>query len=467
LLLPGAPASVDVQAELIVLAPSVHECRDQGWLERAACLVASRLAPEGIAYLLVTRWWRPRTARLLRDKGLVTDVAIAHVPNWTESRYLVPLNSVSVQYALSQLLVVPGWTHLLAGAAVRVPGAWKILPYLPQTVGLVARRPGSRPLVDWLCHQETDPPDLGSVLISTSHRGKSGAAVVHGLSARSGQPSVIAKLALTAVSNRDGVGEAEILERLGPVARAAGALIPQPLATEYVGGRPVLLQTAIRGRTAAALLGSEPEQLPAVIKRLVDWLEHWNSSTLVIKPVASDALVREIMAVAALLAPFLDRGQEYLDWLATRCAAAVGRPMPLVAAHCDLTMANVLLDEQGELGIVDWESARVEVLPLGDFFCAAADASAATRCYVDRLGAFKACFFTKGAHAATMRELTLRLTRAMRIQSDIVTLCFHACWLHHASNELQAAHDSDTRPFLEIVRWLATNRDSIDEWLVT
>jgi hypothetical protein len=114
---------------------------------------------------------------------------------------------------------------------------------------------------------------------------------------------------------------------------------------------------------------------------------------------------------------------------------------------------------------VDWEAARVEALPLGDFFYAAADASAAVRRYADRLRAFKACSTANGIHAQTTRRLHLRLRRALNISSDVATLCFHACWLHHAANELRAAEASDARPFLEIMQWLASNRASIDEWL--
>jgi hypothetical protein len=82
-LLPSPLTPVGEHVDLVVLAPSLRECRDQGWLEQAACLIADRLAPEGTAYVLATPRWRFRIARLLDEKGLATDVAIAHVPNWT------------------------------------------------------------------------------------------------------------------------------------------------------------------------------------------------------------------------------------------------------------------------------------------------------------------------------------------------------------------------------------------------
>jgi hypothetical protein len=41
----------------------------------------------------------------------------------------------------------------------------------------------------------------------------------------------------------------------------------------------------------------------------------------------------------------------------------------------------------------------------------------------------------------------------LRIEPDVVELCFHACWLRHAANE--AARGDDPRPFAEILRRVA------------
>ncbi len=52
-----------------------------------------------------------------------------------------------------------------------------------------------------------------------------------------------------------------------------------------------------------------------------------------------------------------------------------------------------------------------------------------------------------------LAPLCERLRVALDLSPELAELCFHACWLHHAANE--AAAGSATRPFGEVVRWLA------------
>ena len=128
-------------------------------------------------------------------------------------------------------------------------------------------------------------------------------------------------------------------------------------------------------------------------------------------------------------------------------------------------MWNMLLGEQGRLGVVDWESARENGLPLVDFFYAMADAVTIARGYTDRSKAFKACFVAGGTYARMVSQFATRLRRIVQLPDEMVEFCFHACWLHHAANEHRAAGPSDPRPFLKIVQWLALNRSRVGRWL--
>ena len=123
--------------------------------------------------------------------------------------------------------------------------------------------------------------------------------------------------------------------------------------------------------------------------------------------------------------------------------AAEGRAVKLVAAHNDLTTANVLVAHDGRLGIVDWDTAAPRALPLTDLFYAVADAEAATRGFADRV-------------AATSVEHERRFRDALGLDDAVADLCFHACWLRHAANE--SLRDQETRPFLEIARTVAAQR---------
>jgi thiamine kinase-like enzyme len=126
--------------------------------------------------------------------------------------------------------------------------------------------------------------------------------------------------------------------------------------------------------------------------------------------------------------------------------AAEGKPVKLVAAHNDLTTANVLVGRDGRLAVVDWDTAAPRALPLTDLFYALADAEAATRRFADRVAAF---------FAAPTQEARFRA--ALGIDDALADLCFHACWLRHAANE-SLRPELKARPFLEIVRAIAAQR---------
>ncbi len=165
--------------------------------------------------------------------------------------------------------------------------------------------------------------------------------------------------------------------------------------------------------------------------------------------VTDGLLEREILSPARRLVPVLDEGTTYIDWLRRRCEQALGHTVPLVAAHNDLTMWNVLLDDDS-VGVVDWVSAREQALPLGDYYYSLVDAVAATDRYKDRHAAFRRCFdgkeaARKGERSPFFRELT----------PAVQDLCFHACWLHLAANEQRCDDPANGRPFLRTAQSLA------------
>ena len=94
----------------------------------------------------------------------------------------------------------------------------------------------------------------------------------------------------------------------------------------------------------------------------------------------------------------------------------------------------------------------VAALPLTDFFYAAADARAAADGFRDRVEAFARTFSADGTPAADIEALQARLVAALGLEPEIVQLCFHACWLRHAANELA---QSGAGPFVEIATRVA------------
>jgi hypothetical protein len=254
--------------------------------------------------------------------------------------------------------------------------------------------------------------------------------------------------------NRSCPAEAALLEQLGPGARAAGAAVPEPLRVSTGGGRSALYETAVDGRTAAALIGETPALAPSVTARLAEWLENWNLDTRSDEPLSIDWLEDQVVAPARALAPHLSDGRGYSEWLGAKCRSCAGRTIPFVATHNDLTMVNVFVTSSGGIGLVDWEDARARDLPLLDFYYAAADAAAAAKRYADRAAAFRT-LFVEAAPGSVVRDLESRLVRALDLDPEIVELAFHACWIRHAIAEQASNAPSKARPFLEILRMAA------------
>jgi hypothetical protein len=125
---------------------------------------------------------------------------------------------------------------------------------------------------------------------------------------------------------------------------------------------------------------------------------------------------------------------------------------------------NILVDESGQLGVIDWESARSEDLPLIDFFYAVVDAVAAVQRYANRAQAVANCFAPGCAAVSTVAPITARVRDAVEVPAEVPELCFHACWLCHAADEHQK--EKPRRPFLQIVQWLALHLSQFNEQVV-
>ena len=381
---------------------------------------AQRLAEDGVLFVAGS----PRSARAaVVSAGLVAGPTILHLHGGGSRRFLVPLESV--RHALDRLVPGVGWKGRTARVGVRV-GAAPLLPLLTPA-GVVGRPPGARPLFDWLRLEAGI--EAAAPIVSYGDRPS---LLVH-----SGGDQV-AKLGPVAA-------EAETLRELGPAARAAGAHVPEPLRTGAVAGLPLLVETVLPGRPAASELrrGGAARYLGLV----GGWLERWNSATAARRPLSEADLERAVLSPLATL----DLPDAYVHRVRDLCARVTGRTVPLVAAHHDLTTANVLVGDG--LGVVDWDTAEAAALPLTDFFYAVADARSAADGFADRAASFAAMFAADGTPAAEVAELQARLVSTLGLEPDVVELCFHACWLRHAANE--AARADQMRPFGEIVRRVA------------
>lgn len=428
-----APASAGAAPpDLVLLAPTRGERTDGAWLEEAA-RVASTVAPDGLVVA-------PRPSRRLRGRlaaaGLEPATRLLHVPDLPLSRYVFPLGGPAARFALEQLVPL-GRAKRAAARALALSGVSAIAP-----TSVVFRRRGARPLFEWLSGVAA-PTEARTAIVSTSWR-PHGATVLHRFGAAQ-TPDAVVKLGGGAAEER------RALDRLGAEARTAEVEVPAVLATGTRAGLSLIVETPVAGSPASRLLRESPARAAGLLRGLFRWLEAWNAATAAPRPFRRADGERLLFGPALRLAPGLADADAHLLRLDRLIEACNDRPMPFVAAHNDLTAANVLVDENERLGIVDWEHAAPDCLPLGDLAYAAADVAAAVGGYRDRPEAFTAAFAPGGAFAALTRELLDGAARSLGIDAPAVELCLAACWLRHADNEMRKLDGEGERPFLAIL----------------
>ena len=419
------------------------------WTDSALAFVMTALGAEGVVYVLAPRLGRRRLRRAIVSCGLQVELEVVHLPNSTSSLILAPLERAAVRYALNELTLIQGWKRRAAAivASRRGVAAVALSP-----LGLVVRRPTSSPSFDWLSRLTGGA--AASVVISRTRPVGAGYFVVHGFREGDERPSLVAKIVPAAEATFDRESSA-LVSFAAATARAAGANVPQLLGSGTLGDARVLLLERLSGRLAATLLAGSPERLDDVLGRLTGWLIEWGRLTARTTRLTSTWLDDWILRPARLLAGNMNGGGAYVARLERLCAEATGREVVAMAAHNDLTMWNVIVADRTKIGVVDWEAACNHSLPLVDFYYAAVDAVAATRGYADRLLAFSSVFGERSGPRGRIAELESMVLKELTIDRGTARLAFHACWLHHAVNELQRTSETQARPFVRIVQSVA------------
>lgn len=436
--LSSSTTSDDEPVDLVVLAPSRDERRDRDWIDRAARAAATRLTPDGIAYVVPAR--ATNLTRALQAQGLAPGETLLHLPDVSRSRHVAPVGSEAERYALSGRLGMKRTKRLAAVLALRASWSAALGP-----TGAILRRDSETPLAGWLFALGERPAAPGGVLLTT-RRSPAEGSVVHRFADGEREPDAVAK-----VSSRTS-GELQALREIAPAAAGAGARVPSVIWSGVLGRTPVLVQTALSGEAAARLIARRQLEPAALQERVATWLECWAGSEALRRPLGRDDLDRFVLSPALRLVRGDQRYHAYLEELCTRACRV---SCPFVPTHGDLTAANVVVNGPDDLGVLDWEEASNEGLPLTDFFYAAADAVAAAGSYTDRPGSVVSCFAADGNHAQRVRALARRLADSLELDPVVREVCFHACWLHHASNEASRGTDPGAAPFGSILATVA------------
>jgi hypothetical protein len=444
------PAAPGRSADFVILAPDWALYPWSRSLRNVVAEAVAAMAPGAVLYVVPPRHLRPRTLRLLRDHGLKIGAPTLHLRSGA-ARYYIPLTSRSLRFAVDSWPLARRW-RVLAGLLRALPSSSSILRLLLPTIGFAtSQRENST--FSWLLSRLHETPT--EALVATSWRQTEGSALVFSFAGKNRVPEVVAKQAPPS-KRTTALHESNMLSNVASVAERAGVGVPRLIEFLDAPRQTYLLETGVSGRPISQLLPNRPRELSTVIHKLSTWLEAWHRASVQMAPLTRADCEELILEPARSLAEGLHGGPEYLGWLHEVTSQLIGREVPWVNTHNDLTMANVLQDEDGRISVVDWEAARVRGLPLADFWYSVCDAS--TVCgSSDRATMFNQCFLEEGALSTLVTPHDRKLRDIVGGPPEWLELCFHACWLEHAINEQTERLADEASPFLAIANALAAS----------
>jgi hypothetical protein len=126
----------------------------------------------------------------------------------------VPLERSPAQFAVESILPAPYWTRALAREMFRYAGARRFLSTFWESTAMSFRRPGARPLFEWLFDHNYERFLSGTAIIRRSWRGSNGTSILYCFSESDSLPSAIVKTTLVGNTSASPEREAEALRRL-------------------------------------------------------------------------------------------------------------------------------------------------------------------------------------------------------------------------------------------------------------
>jgi hypothetical protein len=444
--------------DLLLLVPDQAELRSTPWMAEAYLEIRRLISRGGIVYVLVPPHHRSAVKRQLHAMGLASEPYVHSNPGSRPS-FIAPITAGALRSAVEHTVWLGPRMRVLYGRASRLRLVRRGLERFAPTLGYLVHAQGLVPF-GWLSQITSDLPGSYDVVVRPSWRGASGAGILQCVSRRRDGSSLVVKVAHSEHAVDAVRREYQNLERFGACAIRAGAQVASPITAARVNGLFVAVQTALEGVPAALVLRRSPDRIVTVIDLLGGWLQRWYRSTALAQTLTEGHVARWLWEPLDHLRAEIDPLGTYQRWLEGLVSAISETCVPVVAAHSDLTMTNVLFERCRGLGIVDWEVAESEALPLTDFFYAVTDAIVATH-GMSRQDAFRAGFAGTGEYRRVTEQWLARLAAGLDLTGHAVELALHSCWLHHARNEATKRQATEPRPYLDLLRWLARNPDAV------
>jgi aminoglycoside phosphotransferase len=240
-------------------------------------------------------------------------------------------------------------------------------------------------------------------------------------------PTLVAKVARLA-GRDDGLakeaGNLLALQRSWPEVDC----IPRLVAHGLFLGHQILLETAVPGRPMTADMVRR--QYRVCVDAVLRWLlcQHDRAPADAEVSGLYSSLVEEPLSDLAAVLPEDAHVEQLLARVRSEAEILRTPGIPTVFEHGDLSAPNLMLQSNGEAGVVDWELATPRGLPASDAFFFLAFAAAArerARTPAARARALHRAFFGPNAWA---REDVLRYAEAVGLPSAVLPALFLLTW---------------------------------------
>jgi aminoglycoside phosphotransferase (APT) family kinase protein len=282
-----------------------------------------------------------------------------------------------------------------------------------------------------------------------------------------GQPSPVLVVKMPRLAGDNASIEREAANLLAVQASRPGGFdsIPCVVAFEQHHDRPILVETALVGQpmNRTAVRHDSASACEAVTRWLTG-VQQPTSSPTSVDPHWFERLVKAPLRHFANTFPLSAGEAQLLEQTWELIQPLRDASVPLVFEHGDLSHPNILLLEDGEVGVIDWELAEPHGLPACDlFFFLSYAAFARHNAYSndDCLSAFHTAFF--GPQAWTRPYIEDYATQ-LGLPLHLLTPLFVLCWARYTAGLLlrlghtevpQAPLDPDTVTWLRASRYLA------------
>lgn len=237
--------------------------------------------------------------------------------------------------------------------------------------------------------------------------------------------------------------------------------IPRLLVYEPFLDRSILVETALIGHPMdPALIRKE---LKACCDRTVAWLINLHQSTQIPNQNDQDwyaRLVEQPIDYFEEFFPLLPEEVKLLNNTRRIVKQLQGTDIPLVFEHGDLSHPNLLLSNDNQLGVLDWETAKVNGLPYCDllfFLNYAATSYNRAKSLSDYVSAFKKTFYESKSWLSPYLKL---YSEELSISSELASFFFVLCWARYSINLLERMTGEQPNQIIDetTANWLRSNR---------